>query len=73
MKRLYKTDTIALKKRMIEKGVSSFVQLSSMTGVNRNTIAHVLNGEAQPSANVMYKLVDVLEIPPHEAGQIFFK
>lgn len=72
MDRDYKTDTIALKKRMVEKGIPSIIKLSLLTGVNRNTMSSVLNGETQPSSNVMYRLVDVLEIPADQAGQIFF-
>ncbi|RKN75090.1 XRE family transcriptional regulator [Paenibacillus ginsengarvi] len=57
---------------MVEKGISTTIQLSSLTGVNRNTLSQVLRGEIQPSAEAMRKLVSVLEIPPEHAGEIFF-
>lgn len=72
MKRTHKTDTIALKKLMIDCGISTYIDLSIATGINRNTLARVLNGTVQPSALVMDKLVEVLKIQPEKAGLIFF-
>ncbi|WP_270167497.1 helix-turn-helix domain-containing protein [Paenibacillus sp. SYP-B4298] len=72
MKTTYKTDSRELKKIMIDRGISTIVQLSAVTGVNRNTLSNILNGESQPSAEVMRKLVAALEIPPEQAGRIFF-
>ena len=68
----YKTDVIALKKKMIDRNISTLIALSEATGINRNTLSGVMNGKIQPSAEVMRKLVAVLEIPPEEAGKIFF-
>ena len=67
-----KTDTIALKKYMVEKGYKTIVSLSRDCGVNRNTLGKILDGEEQPSADVMTRLVSVLDIPAGEAGTIFF-
>ncbi|WP_312151050.1 helix-turn-helix domain-containing protein [Paenibacillus odorifer] len=72
MKIIYKTDTLALKKLMIENGISTIIQLSSLTRISRNTLSQVLNGQIQPSATVMHKLVEVLKITPEQAGLIFF-
>ena len=69
---IYKTDTVAIKKRMIEKGIKTITELSALTGVNRNTLSKVLSGESQPSSDVMEKLVYNLEFTPQEAGPIFF-
>ena len=67
-----KTDTIELKKLMVEKGFETINSLSTASGVSRNTLGKVLNGKIQPSADVMYKLVETLEIPAPKAGTIFF-
>lgn len=70
---IYRTDTIELKKIMAEKQINTILELSKKTGIGRNTLAKVLNGEAQPSSDTMEKLVFGLEIAPEKAGPIFFK
>ena len=67
-----KTDTVAIKKLMIENGCGTVSELAEKTGINRNTLAKVLNGQTQPTSYVMYKLVDIFQIAPEEAGAIFF-
>lgn len=69
---IYKTDTVAIKKRMIEKNIKTITELSERTGVNRTTLSKVLSGEKQPSSEVMEKLVFNLDFTPQEAGPIFF-
>lgn len=68
----YTTDKDAIRKIMIDKGIRTVSELSKLSGINRNTLGKVLNGEIQPSADVMYKLVSCLDISPEEAGNIFF-
>ena len=68
----YKTDTIALKKAMIENGIDKIGQLSMLCNVNRNTLGGILNKGLQPSADVMYKLAVCLKLTPHQSGEIFF-
>ena len=69
---IYKTDVVAIKKRMAEKRIGTIKELSELSGVGRNTLAKVLNEEAQPSSDTMEKLVFCLEIAPEDAGPIFF-
>lgn len=69
---IYKTDVVAIKKRMVEKNIKTITDLSALTGVNRNTLANVLSGKSQPSSDVMERLVYGLEFTPQEAGPIFF-
>lgn len=66
------TDTIALKKIMIEKGYNTIGSLSESANINRTTLGKVLDGKIQPSAEVMNKLVFTLKISPEIAGKIFF-
>ena len=67
-----RTDTVALKKIMVENGIDTILELSERTGVHRNTLGKVLDGTIQPSSEVMDKLVSGLEIEPERAGKIFF-
>lgn len=68
----YFADYVAIKKIMIDKGIKTISELAAKSKINRNTLGKVLNGELQPSADVMYKLVSCLEISPIDAGVIFF-
>ncbi len=67
-----KTNVIALRKIMIDKGFKTISSLSDEANINRNTLGKVLNGECQPSADVMNKLIYTLGIEPEDAGEIFF-
>lgn len=69
---IYKTDVIELKKAMIEVGLDKLIDLSEASNVDRNTLSKVISGEAQPSSNVMDKLVFALKLSPERAGRIFF-
>lgn len=73
MSTLFITDTVALRKAMIEKGYVKTIDLAKASGIDRTTLGKVLNGTAQPSTDVMYKLVKALDIAPQNAGNIFFK
>lgn len=72
MASIYKTDVKEIKKIMIDRGINTMTELSEKSGINRNTLSQVLNGESQPSSDVMDKLVSALKIEPEKAGHIFF-
>lgn len=67
-----KTDTAELRKVMAENGIVTILDLAEKTGLHRGTLGKVLRGEIQPSADVMYKLTETLNIDPERAGRIFF-
>lgn len=69
---IYRTDTNEIKKIMIDRDIRSITELSEKSGIGRNTLAKVLNGQIQPSSDTMEKLVYTLKIPPEKAGKIFF-
>ena len=69
---VFKTDIVALRKLMIDKGYIKTIDLARASGIDRTTLGKILKGTAQPSSDVMYKLVAALEIPPQAAGDIFF-
>lgn len=69
---LYTVDTTELKVIMAKKGLTKIVDLSMKSGVDRNTLSKVLNGEIKPSTSVIEKLMEALEIEPSRAGEIFF-
>ena len=67
-----RTNTLALKQKMLQQGINTKKELADKSGIDRTIIGKILNGKTQPSADAMYKLVDALSIPPEEAGLIFF-
>lgn len=69
----YMVDVVELKKIMVEKGLDKIIDLSNASTVDRNTLSKVLSGEVKPSTSVIEKLMSTLEIPPENAGHIFFK
>ncbi len=73
MQREYEVDVIELKKIMVERKLDKIVNLSNVSGVDRNTLLKVLSKEIKPSTTVIEKLMKALEIPSEKAGCIFFK
>lgn len=69
---MYKVDTKALQKAMIDLDIKTIEQLSEITGVNRNTLSDIINGKIFPSSMVMAKLAHCLHLTSEEAGRIFF-
>lgn len=72
MSRKYITNTIELKKRMIECNINTTKALSEVSGVNRITLGKILKGTIQPTTYVIDKLMAALNIQQNEAGSIFF-
>ncbi len=69
---MYKVDTKALQKAMIDADIKTIEQLSELTGVNRNTLSDIINGKIFPSSMVMSKLASCLKLTSEDAGRIFF-
>ncbi len=69
----YACDVVEIKKEMATQNISTIGELSSLSTISRNTLGKILNAQEQPSAAVMYKLVDALNLSPEKAGSIFFK
>lgn len=69
---MYKVDTKALQKAMIDADIKTIEQLSELTGVNRNTLSDIINGKIFPSSMVMSKLASSLKLTSEDAGRIFF-
>ena len=68
----YRTDTVALKKIMIDNNIDTITELSEASGVDRNTLSKILSGKMQPSSGAMVKIAFALNMPPEVAGRIFF-
>ena len=68
----FESDVNALRKLMIDKSIDTISLLAKKAGLNRNTLYKVLNGKQLPTANIMYRLIEVLDISSEEAGRIFF-
>lgn len=65
-------DTNTIRKKMIDQNIKNITELSQKSGINRNTLAEVLNSKSKPSSHVMEALIITLNLSPDEAGQIFF-
>ena len=70
---MYEVDTKELRIAMINADISTIEALATATGINRNTLSSVINGDSYPSSNVMCALVNALNLPGDKAGSIFFK
>ena len=57
---------------MAENGFHTISALAYASKINRNTLGKVLEGAAQPSADIMYKLTIALKMTPEQAGTVFF-
>lgn len=69
----YAVDTVELKKAMINAGINTAVELSERSGVNRNTVGGILNGDIRPSSAVIEKIARALSLDGNDIGRIFFK
>ena len=69
----YAVDTAELKKAMINAGINPAVELSERSGVNRNTVGGILNGDIRPSSAVIEKIARALSLDGNDIGRIFFK
>lgn len=70
--RHYKTDTIALRKLMIDAGYNTISELAKVAKIDRTPLGKIINGKAQPSADQMDKLASALKMNPITAGSVFF-
>lgn len=68
----YCTNTVALQKLMIERGIKTRTELAQKCKIDRNTLGKIVNGKEQPSSAVMYKLAEGLDMTSTQAGLIFF-
>lgn len=68
----YVVDTVGLRKMMAEKKIKTTEEFAKKSGVNRNTLAAVLNDKIRPSTSVMDRIVITLDMTPDVAGRIFF-
>lgn len=69
---VFVVDVKELRKIMIDKGINTIGELAELSGVDRNTLSLILRELALPSANVIAKLVEALDIPAERVGAIFF-
>ena len=73
MREVFETDVIALRKIMAEQKIFTVKKFAEVCDIDRNIAGGILNSNAQPSSDTMFKIVAGLRIPPENAGLIFFK
>lgn len=72
MKKEYTIDVSALRKSMIDNGISTITELSQRSKVGRDTLSKIFSGKMLPSFDVAIKLSVALNLTHEEAGKIFF-
>ena len=68
----YTVDTIQLRKAMLDAGITTITELSSVSSVSRNTLGGILDGNIRPSSNVIEKIAHALSLSGDDIGTIFF-
>lgn len=66
-------DTIALKKKMLDEGITTNLMLARESGVDRNTIGAIVSGKVKPSVAAIEKIAVALDMSGADIGDIFFK
>lgn len=69
---VFNINTKELKKAMIDADLDNIQKLSDKSGVNRNTVGEIVNGDRFPSSEVMQKIAIALNLSHERAGLIFF-
>jgi len=69
---MYRVDTIALRKMMLDRNITTICALSNRSGVGRDTLGRIINGEIVPSTKIMYQIAEALEMTANQAGECFF-
>lgn len=70
----YSIDSIALKKKMIERKVETATELAKMAGISRATISTILSENSQGlNYKVISAMANALKLSSAEVGEMFFK
>lgn len=69
----FETDVVELRKIMAEQKIVTVKKFAEVCDIDRNVAGGILNNNAQPSSDTMFKIVAGLNIAPARAGLIFFK
>jgi len=70
---MYEVDCKELRKLMIDHDIDSIVTFAEKTGIDRGTIAKVLDGKMLPTYRVIESLAKVFKMDSQQIGSIFFK
>lgn len=69
---LIKTDFELLNKNINESQHSNLSILAKECKITQKQLSLIVAGKAEPTSDIMYKLVDILGIQHKNAGEIFF-
>lgn len=70
---MYEVDCKELKKLMIDHDIDNNTVFAEKTGVDRCTIAKILDGKILPTYRVIESIAKVLKMDSQQIGSIFFK
>lgn len=60
------------RKAMIDVDCTTFGELETETGIDRNTLSNIAKGGQKPSYETIVKLADAFHLTYEEVGRIFF-
>lgn len=70
---MFEVDCKELKKLMIDHDIENNTIFSEMTGIDRGTIAKLLDGKVLPTYRVIESIAKALKMDSQQIGSIFFK
>jgi DNA-binding XRE family transcriptional regulator len=70
---MYEVDCKELKKLMIDHDIATNTAFAELTGVNRDTIAKILDGKLFPTYKVIADIAKAMKMDSQQIGSIFFK
>lgn len=70
---MYEVDCKELKKLMIDHDIATNTAFAELTGVDRNTLAKMLDGKLFPTYKVITDIAKAMNMDSQQIGSIFFK
>lgn len=70
---MFEVDSKELKKLMIDHDIANNIAFAEKTGIDRNTIAKILDGKMLPTYRVITGIAKALSMDSQQIGSIFFK
>lgn len=70
---MFEVDCKELKKLMIDHDIANNTAFAEKAGVDRNTLAKILDGKIFPTYRIISGIAKALEMDSQQIGSIFFK
>lgn len=70
---MFEVDCKELKKLMIDHDIANNTAFAEKAGVDRNTLAKILDGKILPTYRIISGIAKALKMDSQQIGSIFFK